>query len=278
MVASPWRAQAATRIFTAPCCHGVPVGCRHASRGTVLQRAGIIAMMAATFMQWGSTPWAYNSFGRRNICTRPVARVAVTRPSQLHTTQDNSELGLGMAGLEAHPARIVFVVAAIICSFIILPAISEAMTPEVSSSAVDWIDAKTLVSIASYGGVALIFIKNNLVDFNGPLAGVLGLERSVCTVVSIKLQTKTRALEIFEQLTGDAKVPALDEFRSLAQETSLVRGDVSELRTVYKGDGRADSQLEAAYFDENRALGVPHGPIETKSGFYIIWIVERTEV
>ncbi|CAE8599191.1 unnamed protein product, partial [Polarella glacialis] len=176
---------------------------------------------------------------------------------------------------------------------------SVGATP-MSPSDINFTDPRNIVS--GLFSVVLLgaFVKNNFVDYNGPLASLLGMETGTCRVSHILVDTEEEAQRILAELTGGdaavAKIPTLEEFASAAKLHSSCKSgrnggsvDTEGLGTmVYSGtsnagdlglvhQGSTDQAFDDFCFDKLNRLGVPLGPVRTAFGYHLIWLVERTE-
>jgi len=119
----------------------------------------------------------------------------------------------------------------------------------------------------------LAFAKNNFVDFNGPLAGLVGLKSASCGASTIPVESEEAGRDILNKLTNDGeKEVTYEAFRELAKQA--YKGDASDLRSYYQGYG--DKKLEEALLDESTyAVGMAHGPLFTERGWVLFWVIKR---
>lgn len=124
--------------------------------------------------------------------------------------------------------------------------------------------------------VLLAFLKNNLVDYNGPLAGLFGAEVPTCKASHILVKTEEEAQDLLVQLNGQESPPTLENFSAMATAHS-------KCKTAKKGGSLGDvfqgqmvNEFDEACFGEKTPLGVPFGPIKTQYGYHLIWVSERS--
>lgn len=147
-----------------------------------------------------------------------------------------------------------------------------------SASDVSWQDPRNWAAFVFYGIIGVLLIKNNLIDFNGPLAGPLGMWTPTCRASHILVSTEAQAQALMAKLQGGPQPPTLEDFADLAKVHSMCKSakqadGPGELGTIYKGD--ADDQFHNVCFNEAFPVNVPHGPVKTDAGYHLLWISER---
>lgn len=143
---------------------------------------------------------------------------------------------------------------------------------------VNWGDSRNYPFFAFYLVLGLYFIKNNFIDFNGPLAGMFGMQQASCEASHILVPSEEKALELLGQLTANGSSPSLEEFSALATENSTCPSKNRGGNLGGFSEGSMVTEFNAVCFDEDNELGVPHGPVKTKFGYHLIWITKRTLV
>mmetsp|Transcript_21513 Transcript_21513/g.50153 ORF Transcript_21513/g.50153 Transcript_21513/m.50153 type:complete len:250 (-) Transcript_21513:48-797(-) len=123
--------------------------------------------------------------------------------------------------------------------------------------------------------LGLAFLKNNLVDQNGPLAGFFGMEMSTAKVSHILVESQEEASEIMKELKAEKTPVTLEKFQEVAKEKSTCQSAKSGGDLGKVTEGLMDKDFEKLCFDKETALGEPVGPVETKYGHHLVWIEER---
>lgn len=151
-----------------------------------------------------------------------------------------------------------------------------------SPSEVHWDDPRNIGSIIFSIVVLVLFIDNNFVAYNGPLAKFLGREMPQVRALHILVPTEEEATAVMTKLTSGAANPTMDTFCSLASKCSTCRsredpdtpGDLGKLLEGFMRNPKFDEVC----FDPKTALNTPHGPVKTDSGYHIIWLTERVGI
>merc|ERR1719464_889161 len=89
-----------------------------------------------------------------------------------------------------------------------------------SVSDVDWSNPWNWFYFSFYTAIAISLFKNNLVDFNGPLASFFGVWTPTCRASHILVPTEGQAQELLAKLQEGPSAPTLEDFAALAKANS----------------------------------------------------------
>lgn len=150
------------------------------------------------------------------------------------------------------------------------------MAPTVASAA-DIADPMVNTAFNCFwAAVSLALIKNNLIDGNGPLAGVLGMEVRTCKPWHILLKTQEEAQSVLSEMKGKGSEPTLQDFEDLASERSICPSGKKAGNLGLVDQQAMVPAFDAALFDDANAEGVVIGPVMSEFGYHLIWITERS--
>lgn len=123
--------------------------------------------------------------------------------------------------------------------------------------------------------IVVLLFKNNLIDYNGPLAPLLGLEVKTARVSHILVEKEEQANGILAELKTDGAEPTQEAFAAVATAMSTCGSSKSGGNLGLIFEGTMAPEFDAVCFNDSKALNVVHGPVKTEFGHHLILISER---
>lgn len=147
--------------------------------------------------------------------------------------------------------------------------------PQVAFDGASHVDVGKMLIYLLWSGVGIAFFKINFIEDNGPLAGCFGEEQTVARVSHVLIPSNDK-VKIEKVRIKLQSATCLSDFAAVAEEYSVCH---SRHRGGTIGGflkGHLDSVFDVA-FNEDYAIGKPHGPFEGRAGTHFLWIEERIE-